>query len=61
MPSVVDREIIEQVRDMANRRVAITGVGVVTALGQSVETLWDNICAGKSGVKKIESFDLFFI
>jgi len=42
---------------MADRRVVITGLGVVTALGQSLSTFWDNICAGKSGVKKIENFD----
>lgn len=42
---------------MSERRVAITGLGVVTALGESVEVLWDNLCAGKSGVKLIESFD----
>jgi 3-oxoacyl-[acyl-carrier-protein] synthase II len=39
------------------RRVAITGMGVVTALGTDVETFWTNICAGRSGASAIERFD----
>jgi 3-oxoacyl-[acyl-carrier-protein] synthase II len=42
---------------MAKRRVVITGMGVVTALGGSLPVFWDNIKTGKSGVKLIESFD----
>ena len=42
---------------MSQRRVAITGLGVVTALGESLDTFWENLCAGKSGVKLIENFD----
>jgi 3-oxoacyl-[acyl-carrier-protein] synthase II len=42
---------------MPKRRVAITGLGLVTALGESIEQFWENICAGKSGVKTIECFD----
>lgn len=42
---------------MSGRRVAITGLGVVTALGESPDALWENLCAGKSGVKTIERFD----
>ncbi|EGL82588.1 3-oxoacyl-(acyl-carrier-protein) synthase 2 [Caldalkalibacillus thermarum TA2.A1] len=40
-----------------NRRVVITGCGVITSLGQDIDTFWDNIVKGKSGVSKIESFD----
>jgi len=39
------------------RRVVVTGLGVVTALGCEVRELWDNLCAGKSGVGKIQRFD----
>jgi len=39
-------------------RVVITGMGVVTALGQDLETFWSNLTAGKSGVSRIESFDV---
>ncbi|MDQ0337537.1 3-oxoacyl-[acyl-carrier-protein] synthase II [Caldalkalibacillus uzonensis] len=40
-----------------NRRVVITGCGVITSLGQDINSFWDNIVKGKSGVSKIESFD----
>ena len=40
-----------------NRRVVVTGVGVVTALGYEVPDFWDRICAGKSGVSPIARFD----
>ncbi|PAE40528.1 beta-ketoacyl-ACP synthase II [Bacillus sp. 7884-1] len=36
------------------RRVVITGYGAVSPLGNNVETLWNNIKLGKSGIKKIE-------
>lgn len=39
------------------RRVVVTGYGVVSPLGNNVDTLWSNIKAGNSGVKKIESDD----
>ena len=42
---------------MERRRVVITGLGCVTALGESVEQVFDALSAGKSGVSNIESFD----
>ncbi len=42
---------------MTRRRVVITGLGVVTALGKNIKDFWQNICNGKSGVKSIERFD----
>lgn len=39
------------------RRVVITGLGVVTSLGQDVSTLWQALLAGKSGISQIEQFD----
>jgi 3-oxoacyl-[acyl-carrier-protein] synthase II len=38
-------------------RVVITGVGIVCPLGHDVETLWQAILAGKSGVDKTTIFD----
>jgi 3-oxoacyl-[acyl-carrier-protein] synthase II len=38
-------------------RVVITGLGVVSPLGNSVDEFWKNILAGKNGVRLIESFD----
>ncbi|MCH1639333.1 beta-ketoacyl-ACP synthase II [Paenibacillus timonensis] len=39
-------------------RVVVTGMGVVTALGQDLDTLWDNLVQGKSGVSRVEAFDV---
>jgi beta-ketoacyl-acyl-carrier-protein synthase II len=39
------------------RRVVITGVGAVTALGASVEQFWQGLLAGKSGIRRITQFD----
>ena len=39
------------------RRVVVTGVGLVTALGVGTEETWKNILAGKSGVAPITHFD----
>jgi len=39
------------------RRVVITGLGVVTALGEDLKTFWDNLLAGKSGVSNVTHFD----
>ena len=40
-----------------NRRVAITAMGCVTPLGHDVETMWQALLAGESGVSKTELFD----
>src|SRR5262245_36006716 len=40
-----------------DRRVVITGMGVVSSLGNDVETFWNNIVAGKCGIDAISSFD----
>jgi 3-oxoacyl-[acyl-carrier-protein] synthase II len=39
------------------RRVAITGVGAVTPLGNDAASTWDALVAGRSGVDFIRSFD----
>jgi 3-oxoacyl-[acyl-carrier-protein] synthase II len=39
------------------KRVVITGLGAISPLGNSVESLWKNIAAGKSGVGLITRFD----
>jgi 3-oxoacyl-[acyl-carrier-protein] synthase II len=39
------------------RRVVVTGLGLVTPLGADVETTWQNLIAGKSGIAPITRFD----
>jgi 3-oxoacyl-[acyl-carrier-protein] synthase II len=39
------------------RRVAVTGLGLVTPLGTGVETNWQRLVAGQSGVRAITRFD----
>ncbi len=41
----------------SDRRVVITGLGTVTALGHDIETFWKNIIAGQCGIDRIASFD----
>lgn len=40
------------------RRVVVTGMGMVSPLGVGVARNWDSIIAGKSGIRKIDEFDL---
>ena len=40
-----------------DRRVVLTGLGVVSSLGQDVQTFWNNLLAGRCGIERISSFD----
>ncbi len=40
-----------------SRRVVITGMGVVTSLGESLSEFWDALCAARSGVGPLTLFD----
>jgi len=42
---------------MPERRVVITGMGVVTPIGNSIETFWSNLKNGVSGIHTIDAFD----
>jgi 3-oxoacyl-[acyl-carrier-protein] synthase II len=42
----------------SDRRVVITGMGLVTSLGQTVSQFWDGLTAGRSGVRPITRFDV---
>ena len=42
---------------MTKRRVVVTGLGVITSLGESVDEVWDALCAGRSGIGPITRWD----
>ena len=42
---------------MEKKRVVVTGVGLVTALGTGTEETWQGLCEGRSGVGPISRFD----
>ncbi|SEP15413.1 beta-ketoacyl-ACP synthase II [Nitrosovibrio sp. Nv6] len=42
---------------MSKRRVVITGLGMISPVGNTVPDAWDNVLAGKSGVTRITRFD----
>ena len=42
---------------MSHRRVVVTGLGIVSPVGNNLKQAWDNITAGNSGVIAIDKFD----
>lgn len=42
---------------MKDRRVVVTGMGVISPVGLDVPTMWQNVVAGKSGIGPITLFD----
>jgi len=44
-------------QDGERRRVVVTGLGMITPLGSTVEKTWDGIIAGRSGIGPITRFD----
>ena len=40
------------------RRIAITGIGMVTPLGLNTATTWQQLLAGRSGVERIRGFEV---
>ena len=43
--------------DTTQKRVVVTGIGVVSPLGQGIDCFWQNITAGRCGIDKITAFD----
>src|SRR5271169_1035979 len=43
---------------MSARRVAVTGLGVICALGNNTSETWNAVCEGRSGIAPIHSIDL---
>lgn len=45
--------------DHAGRpRIVVTGYGAITCLGLDADTTWNNLVAGNSGIRRIQSFDV---
>lgn len=42
---------------MAKRRVVVTGLGIISPVGNTVDVAWSNLVAGKSGIGRISRFD----
>ena len=40
------------------KRVVVTGLGAITPVGNDIETMWENLIAGKHGIGPITRFDL---
>src|SRR5207244_1539641 len=51
------RPVAQRGRNEAKRRVAITGLGLVTPVGNDVATTWDSLLTGRSGGAPITLFD----
>ncbi|XP_043811951.1 3-oxoacyl-[acyl-carrier-protein] synthase II, chloroplastic isoform X3 [Manihot esculenta] len=53
-----EKEIILKKKPLTkNRRVVVTGMGVVTSIGQDADTFYNNLLDGVSGISEIEAFD----
>ena len=42
---------------MKKKRIVVTGMGAITPLGNDVETFWQGLLAGRSGIRKVTAFD----
>ncbi len=42
---------------MSKRRVVVTGMGIISPVGNSINEAWDSVCNGRSGIGPITSFD----
>ncbi len=43
---------------MSKRRVVVTGLGIVSPVGSTIESAWESVLAGKSGIGPITRFDV---
>jgi 3-oxoacyl-[acyl-carrier-protein] synthase II len=49
--------VVKTQESNCSKRVVITGLGIVSAVGTGIEEFWKNIISGKSGVSLIDTFD----
>src|SRR5688500_5667721 len=50
-------EATSQESGMSKRRVVVTGMGIVSPLGNDLASTWDGIVNGRSGIGPIDHFD----
>ncbi len=43
---------------MSRRRVVVTGLGIVSPIGNDLKSSWSNVLAGKSGIARVTKFDV---
>ena len=53
---VID-QALHLAREGLRRRVVVTGLGAITAVGQNVTEMWENLVAGRSGIDYVTLFD----
>src|SRR6266436_7396707 len=59
LPNPVSRKDPSSVRKPDyDRRVVVTGLGVVSPVGNDVQTAWGNLVRGQSGLREITKFDV---
>jgi 3-oxoacyl-[acyl-carrier-protein] synthase II len=56
-PGLPEKTVQTDKRRFFMKKVVITGMGVVTPIGNDIDTFWASIKAGKSGVGKVTRFD----
>jgi 3-oxoacyl-[acyl-carrier-protein] synthase II len=42
---------------LKERRVVITGMGIISPVGNRLDEAWTNVCEGNSGIQLVEDFD----
>src|SRR5262245_14786120 len=42
----------------SSRRAVLTGIGVLSSIGQSTASFWESLCNGRSGIRPIAAFDV---
>src|SRR6202171_658196 len=60
MPSTTSANTRRQASNLASnleRRVVITGIGLICSVGNTTDSVWQALLAGKSGVDRITGFD----
>ncbi len=43
--------------EQAKTRIVVTGIGVIASLGTGVDSFWDSLVSGKSGISGVTRFD----